>query len=604
MTVDWSSEWLNSLIWIVVVTVLAVLATAIALALVTRFTQWGRQFRRIAYPYFAPRGGQGWGPLLTLLAVIALAIAAVRIQVVNSYITNGLYTALQDRDSATFGRYVLIFAILSVVALVQALLAYYVEQRLTLRWRVWLNDRVVDDWLDGRAYHRARFTTTPVDNPDQRIQQDVTSFIGYALSLGVGAISAMVSLVSFSLILWELSGPLAVFGFEIPRAMTFAAYVYIIVASVIAFRIGRPLIRLNFLSEALNASFRYALVRLRDSSESVAMFQGEAVERGILSGRFRAVIDNAWAIVFRTLKFQGFNIVITQYSQLIPIVLQAPRYFAGQITLGDIQQTATAFGQVSDSLSFFRLAYDDFASFRATMIRLTGLLDVDAASRALPAVHLEEFDQLVVRGLTVRLPDERTLIDDLTVEVATGDALLVTGASGSGKTTLLRSLADLWPFAEGTVRRPFGSDSFFLAQQPYVPLGTLRAGLTYPATGDTLTDDRAAAVLGQVQLSHLADQLDEETDWSRRLSPGEQQRLNFARVLLARPKVVFLDEATSAVDEDMEAALYTLLRAELPETVIVSVGHRSTLTRFHTRQLELTGDGNWRYDSEISTPPR
>jgi putative ATP-binding cassette transporter len=382
--------------------------------------------------------------------------------------------------------------------------------------------------------------------------------------------------------------------------MTFAAYLYVIVATVIAFRIGRPLIQLNFLSEALNASFRYALVRLRDSSESVAMYQGEDVERGILSRRFHAVIDNAWAIVFRTLKFQGFNIVITQYSQIIPLVLQAPRFFAGQISLGDIQQTASAFSQVQAALSFFRLAYDDFASFRATLIRLDGLLNADAAARDLPSVAPVEADGLGVDGLTVRLPDERTLIDDLTVDLAAGDALLVTGRSGSGKTTLLRSLADLWPFADGTVRRPLGRDAFFLSQQPYVPLGSLRSALTYPAAGDTLADDRAAAVLGQVQLPQLADRLDDDTDWARRLSPGEQQRLGFARVLLARPKVVFLDEATSAVDEGMEASLYTLLRTELPDTIVVSVGHRSTLTRFHARQLDLTGDGAW----EVSTPRR
>jgi putative ATP-binding cassette transporter len=369
---------------------------------------------------------------------------------------------------------------------------------------------------------------------------------------------------------------------------------------VIAFRIGRPLIRLNFLNEALTASFRYALVRLRDSAESVALFRGEDVERGILSGRFRAVIDNAWAIVFRTLKFSGFNVVITQYSQIIPLVLQAPRFFAGQISLGDIQQTASAFSQVEAALSFFRLAYDDFASFRATLIRLDGLLDADAEARELPSAELVEAPGLSVAGLTVRLPDDRPLIEDLDVDLTAGDTLLVTGRSGSGKTTLMRGLADLWPFTEGTVRRPQGRESFFLAQQPYVPLGSLRAGLTYPAAADTLADDRAAAVLRQVQLPHLADRLDDETDWARRLSPGEMQRLNFARVLLARPEVVFLDEATSAVDEGMEAALYELLRAELPDAILVSVGHRSTLSRFHSRQLELVGEGAW----EISTPRR
>jgi vitamin B12/bleomycin/antimicrobial peptide transport system ATP-binding/permease protein len=603
VTVDWSTEWLNSLVWIAGVTVLAVLGSAVVLALVVRVTRWGRQFRRLAYPYFVPRGGQGWGPLLNLLAVIALAITSVRLQVILSYLINDLYSALGGMDAATFGRDIGIFAILSVFFLAQALLEFYVQQRLILRWRVWLNDHIVDDWLDGRAYHRARFTSAPVDNPDQRIQQDIATFIADTLSLGVGAISAMVSLVSFTVILWALSGPLNVFGLEIPRAMTFAAYLYIIVASVFAFRIGRPLIQLNFLNEALTASFRYALVRLRDNSESVAMYQGEPVERGILLGRFRAVIANAWAIVFRTLKFQGFNVVITQYSQIIPLVLQAPRYFAGQIKLGDIQQTAQAFDQVQSALSFFRLAYDDFASFRATLIRLNGLLDADAEARALPSVHVASGDGLAVQDLTVRLPDERPIIDGLSLDVPTGDALLVTGASGSGKTTLLRSLANLWPFAAGTVRRPLGRDAFFLAQQPYVPLGSLRAALTYPDPAETLSDDRAAAVLRQVQLPHLADQLDDDTDWARRLSPGEQQRLGFARVLLARPKVVFLDEATSAVDEGMEAALYTTLRTALPDTVIVSVGHRSTLARFHDRQLELVGGGSWR-EEEISIPRR
>ena len=600
MTVDWSTEWLSSLIWIAVVTVLALLGSAIVLTLLTRLTRWGRQFRRLSCPYFSPRGGQGLGPLLTLVAVIALTIADVRLSVILSYLVNDLYTALQNGDAATFGRDVGIFAILSVFFLAQALLVFYAQQRLILRWRVWLNDRIVDDWLDGRAYYRARFTKNPIDNPDQRIQQDVASFISDALSLGIGAISSMVSLVSFTVILWQLSGPLTVFGVEIPRAMTLAAYLYVLVATVIAFRIGRPLIRLNFLNEALTASFRYALVRLRDSAESVALFRGEDVERGILSGRFRAVIDNAWAIVFRTLKFSGFNVVITQYSQIIPLVLQAPRFFAGQISLGDIQQTASAFSQVEAALSFFRLAYDDFASFRATLIRLDGLLDADAEARELPSAELVEAPGLSVAGLTVRLPDDRPLVEDLDVDLTAGDTLLVTGRSGSGKTTLLRGLADLWPFTEGTVRRPQGRESFFLAQQPYVPLGSLRAGLTYPAAADTLADDRAAAVLRQVQLPHLADRLDEETDWARRLSPGEMQRLNFARVLLARPEVVFLDEATSAVDEGMEAALYELLRAELPDAILVSVGHRSTLSRFHSRQLELVGEGGW----EISTPRR
>ena len=591
--VDWSTEWFTSIVWILAVTIAAALGTALIGWLLVRSTVWGRQFARIGLPFFDPRGGQGWGPLLTALGVLALAISAVRVSVLNSYINSGLFTAFQQLDAATFTRYIGIFAILSVAALAQALLAYYLQQRLVITWRVWLNDRIVGDWLGGAAYHRGRYTAEPVDNPDQRIQEDVASFTANTTTLGIGAISSLVSLVSFTLILWNLSGPLSVGGVEIPKAMVLIAFLYVIVATVIAVWIGRPLIGLNFLNERLNASFRYALVRLRENSEGVAFHRGEDIERGTLSGRFRAVIGNAWDLVFRNLKFQGFNVIVTQYSQIIPLVVQAPRFFAGQVTLGDVSQTSIAFGQVESALSFFRLAYDDFASYRAVLIRLTGLLDADAQARELPSVDVEEGDGLEVRDLTVRLPDGGVLVDDLDLSLSAGDALLVAGPSGSGKTTLLRSLADLWPWAEGTVRHPVGRDALFLSQQPYVPLGTLRTALAYPGPTSEVDDDRAAAVLREVQLPHLAGQLDEELDWARRLSPGEQQRLGFARVLLTRPRVVFLDEATSALDEGLEHTLYTLLREELPGTVVVSVGHRSTLNRFHAERLELLGEGRW-----------
>jgi putative ATP-binding cassette transporter len=384
-----------------------------------------------------------------------------------------------------------------------------------------------------------------------------------------------------------------VFGVEIPRAMTFNAYIFVIVASVIAFRIGRPLIRLNFLQERFNASFRYALVRMRVNSENIAFHRGEDVERGVLSGRFRDIIGNAWAIIFRNLRFQGFNLAVTQVAQVFAILIQAPRYFAGQITLGDVTQTGQAFGQVHDSLSFFRNAYDTFASYRAVLDRLTGLLDADDQARALPAVRIEEGEGLELRDLTVRLPDESTLVDNLDLRVSPGRSLLVTGASGLGKTMLLRSMADLWPWADGVVRRPLGEGSLFVSQDPYMPLGALRTGLAYPGPADGIDDEQAAQVLRKVQLPHLVDRLDEETDWAHQLSPGEQQRLGFARVLLVKPRVVFLDEATSALDEGLEHTLYTLLREELPDCTIVSIGHRSSLRRFHDELLELLGDGRW-----------
>ena len=593
MAVDWSTEWFTSIVWILGVSVATALGCALLGSLLARSTVWGRQFAKLAFPYFSPRGGRGWRPLLTLFLLLLTTITTVRLSVLISYFNNDLFTALQQQDQPAFWRSVLVFVVLIVVWVINQLVAFYVQQALVIRGRVWLTDRILGDWLDGAAYHRGRFTSAPVDNPDQRIQEDIETFTDSSATLAVGTVNALVSLVSFTIVLWQLSGPLSVFGLEVPRAMTFFAYLYVILATVVAFRIGRPLIGLNFLRERFNASFRYALVRLRDNSENVAFHRGERIERTTLGARFGAVIDNAWAIVYRNLRFLGFNFAITEASIIVPYVIQAPRFFAGAITLGDVQQTGVAFGQVHDSLSFFRNAYDNFAVYRAVLIRLTGLLDADQEARALPAVTLEDGDGLTVRDLTVRLPDERVLVDDLDLSLATGDALLVAGPSGSGKTTLLRSLADLWPWAQGTVRRPLGDEALFLSQQPYVPLGTLRTALAYPAAGDAVDDQQAAAVLRRVLLPHLVDRLDDELDWAKRLSPGEQQRLGFARVLIARPRVVFLDEATSALDEGMEHALYTMLREELPETVVVSVGHRSTLNQFHAERLELLGEGRW-----------
>jgi vitamin B12/bleomycin/antimicrobial peptide transport system ATP-binding/permease protein len=593
-SVDWGSEWLASLVWILAVTVAAALGSALIGALLMRSTVWGRQFRRLALPYFRPtRDPRSWGPLVTALLVLLMTISAVRLQVLLSYWSNGLFTALQELDSAAFFRLCGVFGVLATIWVARGLFDFYVQQKLIIQWRVWLNEHMVADWLEGNAFDRGRFTPSRVDNPDQRIQEDVASFTSTSASLAIGAISSLVSLVSFTLILWQLSGPLPIFGVEIPRAMVFTCYIYVIIATVIAFRIGRPLIRLNFRNERLTGSFRYALVRLRDNSENVAFYRGAAVERRGLTARFAAVIENTWNIVFRSLKFQGWNLIVTQAAELVPYLIQAPRFFAGTITLGDVQQTGAAFDQVQGSLSFFRLAYDDFAAYRAVLNRLTGLLDSDAEARKLPSVDIEDGDGLEVRDLTVRRPDEGLLISDLDLSLATGDTLLIKGPSGSGKTTLLRSLADLWPYAEGQVRRPLGAGSLFLSQQPYVPLGSLRTALAYPEDPDGVDDERAREVLRKVQLPHLAEQLDEEVDWARRLSPGEQQRLGFARILISRPRVAFLDEATSAVDEGIEHALYDLVRAELPETILVSVGHRSTLGDFHAGQLELLGEGRW-----------
>lgn len=589
---NWNAQVSDSLIWLVKTFCIVIVASAVAAAIFARTTKWGRQFWRLAWPYFTPK--RSWKPLAVVCLLVFLSLFSVRMEVLFSFWYKGFYDALQALDQHAFWRFMGLFSILASVFVLRALISYLVNQAFDIHWRTWLNERLLDDWLQGRSYYRAQFIEPGVDNPDQRIQLDVSSFVDGSRSLALGVISSLVSLVAFTEILWQLSAPLAVFGVEIPRAMVFLVYLYVLVATWLAFRIGRPLIGLSFLSERLAANYRYALIRLRENAENVAFYQGERVEDATLIQRFMAYIANLWALIYRTLKFDGFNLVVSQVAVVFPFILQAPRFFSGAIKLGDVMQTAQAFGQVQSSLSFFRSSYDTFASYRATLNRLEGFLDSSAAARAMPAVQCDEqAEGLRLQGLSVSRPDGQALLHDLDLQLQPGQSVLIKGPSGSGKTTLLRAVAGLWPYAQGKVARPLGAQSLFLSQRPYLPLGDLRGAVAYPGQADPADDARLQDALRQVNLGHLADKLGETADWSRILSIGEQQRVAFARVLVNQPKVVFLDEATSATDEGLEHALYTLLRARLPHSVLVSVGHRSTLDAFHSHRLTLDGMGGW-----------
>ena len=592
MDLNWQRQLVDSAIWLASAFGITAVALAVVAVVLARTTDWGRKFWRLAWPYLTPR--RSWRPLLTLALLLLLAMAAVRMTVLFSFWYNGFYSALQALDQTAFWRFLGIFSVLACVHVVRALADSYVGQAFDIHWRVWLNDRLTRDWLGAGAYYRGHFVDEPVDNPDQRIEQDISMFVTGSRTLAIGALSAIVSLVAFTGILWGLSGPLTVAGVEIPRAMVFVVFLYVIVATWFAFKIGRPLIKLNFLSERLTANFRYALVRLRENAENVAFYQGEAVERGNLWTRFSAYIANLWARVYRGLKFDGFNLSVSQVAVVFPFILQAPRFFSGAIKLGDVIQTSQAFGQVQDALSFFRTSYDSFAQYRATLDRLNGFLDANEAARALPSVETEPLpDGLDINGVTVRRPDGHALLQGLNLRLRPGQTLLIKGPSGSGKTTLLRALAGLWPYAQGHVRRPEGTAALFLSQRPYLPLGDLRSAVAYPGQALPQDDARLADALRLVNLGHLSHRLDEVADWSRILSIGEQQRVAFARVLFNRPAIVFLDEATSATDEGLEHMLYGLLRSALPDCMLVSVGHRSTLDPFHTHRLVLDGAGGW-----------
>lgn len=590
---DWNRVLLDSGIWLVQAYAITLALAAATVWGLARFTVWGRQFWALAAEYFSPR--RNWRPLAALAFILFLTLCAVRLEVLFSSWYNTMYSALQKLDETGFWTAMMIFAILASAHVIRSLIDFYVQQAFTIRWRVWLNEKLLGQWLGRQSYYRSQYLDTPVDNPDQRIQQDVATFVEMSLSLSMGVVNALVSTFAFTLILWNLSGPMAVFGIEVPRAMVFLVFAYVLIATVFAIRIGRPLIPLNFLNERYNADYRYALVRLREYSESIAFYAGEKVEGALLRGRFAHVISNAWAIVYRTLKFLGFNFTVTQAAVVFPFIIQAKRFFAQQISLGDLMQTAQAFGRLQDNLSFFRNAYDSFATYRATLNRLSGFTKAIADAGALPEPDLrEQGSSLVLQGLTVTRPDGATLLDTLDLAVGPGESLLIRGPSGAGKTTLLRAVAGLWPYCRGSIIRPEG-ESLFLSQKPYLPQGSLRAALHYPKqlAGCHLTDskERDEQVLAAVQLGHLVARLDQVDDWGRILSLGEQQRLAFGRLLLAAPRAAFLDEATSAMDEGLEDAMYRLVREQLPDTALLSVGHRSTLFAHHQRQLNLKGDG-------------
>lgn len=593
MEMDWHQAVQESLRWLAVAAVLTFAALAVCATLVVRFSRWGRQFWQIAGSWLSPR--RSWRPLLVFSLLLLLTLFSVRLNVLFSFWYNGFYSALQALDEKAFWYLLGVFAVLATIHVLRALFTDYVTQAFSIHWRTALTERLTRDWTDGDAYYRGQFLDKPVDNPDQRIELDVNAFVTGSVTLTLGAVSAVVSLVAFTAILWGLSAPLAVAGVEVPRAMVFAVYLYVLVATWIAFKLGKPLIRLNFLNQKYTANFRYALMRLREYAENVAFYQGAAIERNSLLGRFATLIGNVWALVFRGLKFDGFNLSVSQVAVVFPFILQAPRFFSGAIKLGDVMQTSQAFGQVQDSLSFFRSSYDAFAQYRATLDRLTGFLDANQQARELPHVLREpKAEALEIRDLRVMRPDGQRLLNDFDLSLAPGDSLLIKGPSGCGKTTLLRAIAGLWPYAEGEVRCPGGLAALFLSQRPYLPLGSLRTAVAYPTVGSTVDDERLAQVLHQVNLAHLVDKLDLSDDWTRILSIGEQQRLAFARVLFNRPQIVFLDESTSAMDEGLEYSLYRLLRERLDQSILVSVGHRSTLSGLHTHHLQLDGSGAWK----------
>jgi putative ATP-binding cassette transporter len=555
---------------------------------------------RIAVPYF--NSDDKWAGRGLLATVIFIELAMVGNDVLLNQWRARFYNALQEKDWDGFVREMWVFCILATVLVALQVYQLYLNQWLQIRWRNWMTSKYLADWVHDANHYRMQLQGDAADNPDQRITDDVKLFVSQTLALGVGLLSSIVSLTSFVVILWGLSAaaPLLIFGgdFSIPGYLVWAALVYAIFGTVLTQWIGSPLVNLDFNQQRLEADFRFNLVRVRENSEQIALLKGEPAERERLSQRFSRVVGNWYGIMSRTKRLMAFTQSYAQAAVIFPMALVAPAYFSNKILLGALTQTAEAFGKVQDALSFFVTAYRTMAEWRAVVARLDGFessiksaekLATDPASVHSVATPRSE---ITLPQLLVKLPNGAPLVAADHFSLRPGERTLVTGPSGAGKSTLFRAISGIWPFGEGKIEIPANASLMMLPQRPYLPIGTLHAAIVYPGEDASFDPDRIRQVLKEVGLPQFAGRLNEEAHWNRMLSLGEQQRLGLARALLHTPSHLFLDEATASLDEPSEAALYTMLTEKLPQTTIVSIGHRATLDAFHERNVTLVRDGD------------
>jgi vitamin B12/bleomycin/antimicrobial peptide transport system ATP-binding/permease protein len=567
------------------------------------------QIWRLAYPYFTTRDEtdirigpfgpfrmqERWVALSLAIVVVAIEFGQVAINVRLSYFNRDWFNAIQEKDAAAFWTLLLtVFCFWAAIFVASAIYQYAMQSYLRIRWRRWMTRRYIGRWLDENTHYRMQLVGGMTDNPDQRIQEDIDQFIYRTQALTLNIIAAVSTLGSFSVILWQNSADFTIPGtaLKIPGFLVWGALIYSAVFTWLTHLIGKPLVDLNFNQQRYEADFRFSLARLREYGEQIALLEGERAEQDRLNYRFGNLMGNFLAIVSRTKKLTAFTTGYQQVNVVIPYVMVAPYYFAGAIPLGVMTQTAGAFARVEATMSFFITFYTTLADYKAIVNRLTSFDGAIRNAQALQerrrlTVQPGEGREVVIDDLSLALPDGRRIVESHDLVLRPQQSVLFTGPSGSGKSTLFRAISGIWPFGEGRILTPGGASMLLLPQRPYIPIGTLKGAVGYPAVEGAYDDKAIADALRAAMLPHLLERLDEEAFWAQTLSFGEQQRVAIARALLAKPDWLFLDEATAALDEDTEEAIYRMLPERLPETTIVSIGHRSTLRAFHDRRIDM-----------------
>lgn len=567
--------------------------------------QW-REVWQLIKPFW--RSEEKWRAWGMLAVIIILTLAGVYINVLFNEWNRVFYDALQTKNFAVFKSQLIKFTWLALLFIVIAIYRIYITQGLQMYWRRWMTKNYMEKWLSHHAYYHNEQQQT-VDNPDQRIAEDLNALTNGTLSLTLGLLSSVVTFVSFIGILWSVSGPL-VFSISghavhIPGYMVWFAILYAGLGSLIIWKVGKPLVRLGFLQERYEANFRFGLIRIRENNDAIALYHGEPREEKELNGKFESIRANWWDIMRIGRRLNIASNFYGQFAIIFPILVAAPRYFSGAIQLGTLMQISSAFGSIQGALSWFVDAFNQLANWKACTNRLAGFnAAVDRySSQSSPIDRRCSGDwALVLKDLSLTIPDGRQLFNAVSQSVAPGERVLIVGPSGCGKSTLLRAIAGVWPYGSGQIGLPADKTVMFLPQRSYIPIGTLQAALCYPEAPDHFSREQMLAMLESCKLRHLEPMLDQEANWSHWLSPGEQQRLAFARALLIKPDVLFLDEATSALDDDNEQLMYQLLTEQLPGITLVSVAHRNSVARYHSHcwRFHRQQDGD---SAEMSLSP-
>ena len=538
---------------------------------------------------------------LYLAAIITLTIAAVYMTLLLNEWFNSFYSALQNYDSDAVYRGLLRFTGLAFAHIAFAVYSYYLQQRLALRWRKWMTKNYLAKWTGQQMYYRLEmFSQGTADNPDQRISEDINLFTARTLSFMSGLLRSATTIVCFIFVLWNLSEVLSFSAagqeIHIYGYLVWTALAYSVFGTWITHKVGHRLVSLNYLQQKLEADFRFSMVRLRETAESVAFYNGAAKEEAFLSNRFMTLLRNTLFIIKKQKQLSWLTNSYAQIAIIFPFVVAVPRYLSQNISLGGLMQIANCFGKVQDAMSYFVDVYASLAEWQSCAERLLSFdkhiaaIEKETEEKSGSLVREETPDRLRLTDVTISVPamDEnkrtREIISSAACTIRSGEHVILKGPSGSGKFTLLRTLAGFWPYVKGHISMPAPSEMMFIPQKPYIPMGTSAKAASYPL--ETADTEILSPLLMECGLSHLMEKPDTEADWSHILSLGEQQKLAFVRVFLRKPKWVFLDEATSAMDEETEEKMYRLLTA-LPGTTVISIGHRSTLDKWHDRVLRI-----------------